>query len=947
MNQKHQSINPNDLQLKVGMVAVAKHNYDSKGIKMSTGITDVDLRKGDQVLIKELCPNSWVNIIFVFTHEDQKEIKVYPIENRKGGVVPMSFLEGEDDDETGSTVSSKSNSDSHTEIATGLWDYNSSGTTMSSGDVDISFKKGDIMRILETCPNSWLKVQHLSTGEVGVIPSSYVVRSDLSQNDSPPESAESFEMSPVLQSSFSEENMSYGGALKRSVGISPQDDRRRSKSLNQTILSNLYSNVNKERNKLEEVMEKIVDRGREEGNGWSFSSPDTKENIIFDDRKMSSEIEQEKPIKAATLEKLVEHLTFPKFVDPVYAVDFLLTYRSFCTPEQLLNLLIERFDVPEPLNMDNSEKEVYQNGVVKPIRLRVFNVIKMWVENYWNDFRDKETDMLSSLTSFAGIRMKGAGMEQASATLLKIIQKKTESQIDEPIEEPIVNSTPKDDKLQKMLFVGKFLDTSSRDIAEQLTIIDFELFKKITPQEFLGQPWSKKARHHRAPNLMRVIGRFNNVSQALVGWTIVHEEIVSVRTELICKFIDIMEALNELKSFNTLLSILLGLRTAHVGRLKKSWAGVPELKMKIFNDFLEVFAPEGSHLNLRQVLKKTRSTHACIPYLGIYLSDLTVIEEIHKDIDERMVNFEKCTRIASVIKEVQAFQSEPYVLKQNQILSFFLNDRCELVVDEDECYKASLVIEPPTPKEPKKPLDSKSDKKKKKETVFGTVLGGKEKKRKSLKDLAKEGGRSVLSASVEDLAKPKTSQLNRSQSTIFHNPLIPALAMQKSLKSSQSQQRESPKIESKGKDSQPSSPRQGEWRSGAISPTNGSTPAQSPRLRSSAFMDRQDDTRVSIGGVRSPSRVNSVDDLQTLENNRLAALSISEQVANEITNNMGEETEDVITENVFDAECESSEDEQDEMFLALIAEEKRKEKGKNLSPRILPRTGTITEGKPL
>lgn len=58
------------------------------------------------------------------------------------------------------------------------------------------------------------------------------------------------------------------------------------------------------------------------------------------------EEQKARPIKAGSVEKLVEYLS-PVYEDPdpSYISCFLLTYRTFLTPERLLNLLTERWAI--------------------------------------------------------------------------------------------------------------------------------------------------------------------------------------------------------------------------------------------------------------------------------------------------------------------------------------------------------------------------------------------------------------------------------------------------------------------------------------------------------------------------------------------------------------------------------------------------------------------------
>ena len=82
-------------------------------------------------------------------------------------------------------------------------------------------------------------------------------------------------------------------------------------------------------------------------------------------------------------------LTAPS--DPSFVVDFLLTYRSFTTPKSFLDQLIERFSIYPPEFGSQAKTDDWKRTVQTPVRLRVFNVIKTWVQQYWSDFETVRT----------------------------------------------------------------------------------------------------------------------------------------------------------------------------------------------------------------------------------------------------------------------------------------------------------------------------------------------------------------------------------------------------------------------------------------------------------------------------------------------------------------------------------------------------------------------------
>ena len=113
-----------------------------------------------------------------------------------------------------------------------------------------------------------------------------------------------------------------------------------------------------------------------------------------------------------------------------------------------------------------------------------------------------------------------------------------------------------------------------------------------------------------------------------------------------------MQQLRILKNFNASMEVIAGLQSASASRLKKTWALVPKDKLKLFEELTDLLSPTSNYSTLRNHIHKGISPPV-IPYLGVYLSDLTFLEDGNPDFSGNLINFDKRRRIATVINEIK------------------------------------------------------------------------------------------------------------------------------------------------------------------------------------------------------------------------------------------------------------------------------------------------------
>jgi len=400
----------------------------------------------------------------------------------------------------------------------------------------------------------------------------------------------------------------------------------------------------------------------------------------YNDPDLSFQMSPAGPVvMGGTKEKLISLLSDISVIETRYIREFLGVYPYFATCSEVLQTLHCVYHQPKvPEGLSTKDHQAF----AKKIQRRVLFVLTRWLQNYPRQFYDagciKELqELLESIDD---------GPEKT--VIVELFQTRALS-----YGETFDFLTPRivTEETKSPLFLRK-----PTVLAQQLCILDQKQFFQIEVHELKDQSWNSGDNSFGvAPNTTRCIEYFNRVSY-WCATEIVSQKSLKMRVKVLKRILVIAQKCMEYKNYNTLFAIISSLSFSSISRLKMTWRALPSKYEDMYKEMKELCCVEKHYLPYKKLI--STQTPPLVPYLGVFLRDLTFIEvgnSNHLDEDKKMINYDKYRMLAVVLADLRKYQQIPYDFEVQHDVQTSLRISM-LTLDEDQLFNLSRIVEPPT-----------------------------------------------------------------------------------------------------------------------------------------------------------------------------------------------------------------------------------------------------------
>ncbi|XP_059500458.1 ral guanine nucleotide dissociation stimulator-like 1 isoform X2 [Stegostoma tigrinum] len=358
----------------------------------------------------------------------------------------------------------------------------------------------------------------------------------------------------------------------------------------------------------------------------------------------------------------------------------------------------------EEYNFSPAEKETL-------MKIAIPEILEIWLEESAEDFRQVPTySCLRKVLCYLNQTVPGSDAEHRAQKLLSRFL----------VEETAEKEMFKGYRRRVRFYIGeehdqtieqvdeKLLSYPSRFIAEQLTFMDADLFRKLVPSQCLGSIWSqrgKEEKQHLVSTVQATITQFNNVTKCVTSTILRPQQLKPrQRAKIIEKWIDVAQECRTLQNFSSVHAITTALQSNSVFNLKKTWAAVSKSSKITFEDLSN--NEEDNFMASRELLMED-IVQGIVPYLGTFLTEFSALDSAFPNYHSNgLINFDKRQKEYEIILGIKSLQfaCSSYTLRPNEnfldlfFLQQYLSEDSEYVTGIVGVCSSSELEKPPKPK---------------------------------------------------------------------------------------------------------------------------------------------------------------------------------------------------------------------------------------------------------
>ena len=229
-------------------------------------------------------------------------------------------------------------------------------------------------------------------------------------------------------------------------------------------------------------------------------------------------------------------------------------------------------------------------------------------------------------------------------------------------------------------------DFTDEEIAKNLTLISYKMMSSIDVNELWGCNFSKEDKLLKAPNVIKLIERFDKLMLFIIE-DICSYETNKAKAKIITKWANVAKKCKDLHNYNDLLIINQCFNHILLKKLISTWKKISKSTLILIAELNKFCTNQQCYINIRREIVGCKHI-AYIPYLGILLREIVDIEDKYKYLEKfgnyNCINCIKLQKILYEVKKFFEFKNYTFTFTQINDLNILnqLNPRTEAEIEE-------------------------------------------------------------------------------------------------------------------------------------------------------------------------------------------------------------------------------------------------------------------------